>query len=104
MSFCGTFLNSRVPLSRTKETDSREEASIEPMTFLDLENHGQRGLIQVVGFSFAEGSWRKVRFPGNANEIPLISMIYVSFQFRTLVVKDSYSSPFNLTCGYEIIQ
>lgn len=64
MSFCGTFLNSRVPLARTKETDSREEASIEPMTFLDLENHGQRGLIQVVGFSFAKAVGEKSVFRG----------------------------------------
>ena len=44
-----------------EETDSREEASIEPMTLLELENLGQRGLIQVVvGFSFAKGNEGKL--------------------------------------------
>lgn len=43
-----------------EETDEREEASIEPMTLLELENLGQRGLIQVVGFSFAKGNEGKL--------------------------------------------
>lgn len=30
------------------------------MTFLELENLGQRGLIQVVGFSFAKGNEGKL--------------------------------------------
>ena len=48
-----------------EEIDLREEVLIEFMILFELENFGQWGLIQVVGFSFVKGNEGKFFSLGN---------------------------------------